>query len=283
MRNLSTCSEARRQGIADDHHRAFGTRTGTASAPHVARSHRSLGTLAAIPVVAIALFVGLERARRAGDRRTPATEHSFAVRQHRAGAVALAARRAGRAAGRPARGRRRHPDAQQPRARATCSRARSSPSRAQYAELSSTAATARISRLAGVASLDDLPIRDDLRGLTPVRRAAEARCRYALNVNENTHAVPEAVARDIVESLAAAVLDHQPLPRPRVHRRCASRSPTTSATASRADQIWAANGSNEIIQQLLQAFGGPGRSVLGFPPTYSMHSIIARGHRHRSG
>ena len=39
--------------------------------------------------------------------------------------------------------------------------------------------------------------------------------------------------------------------------------------------IWAANGSNEVLQHLLQAFGGPGRSVLGFPPTYSMHSIIA--------
>jgi histidinol-phosphate aminotransferase len=44
-----------------------------------------------------------------------------------------------------------------------------------------------------------------------------------------------------------------------------------------AENIWAANGSNEVIQQLLQAFGGPGRSVLAFPPTYSMHSIIAAG------
>jgi histidinol-phosphate aminotransferase len=44
-----------------------------------------------------------------------------------------------------------------------------------------------------------------------------------------------------------------------------------------AAQIWAANGSNEILQQFLQAFGGPGRSVLGFRPTYSMHSIIASG------
>jgi histidinol-phosphate aminotransferase len=45
--------------------------------------------------------------------------------------------------------------------------------------------------------------------------------------------------------------------------------------AIRPEQIWAANGSNEIIQQLLQTFGGPGRSALGFPPTYSMHAIIA--------
>jgi len=43
------------------------------------------------------------------------------------------------------------------------------------------------------------------------------------------------------------------------------------------DQVWAANGSNEIIQQLLQTFGGPGRSALGFEPSYSMHALISRG------
>ena len=43
------------------------------------------------------------------------------------------------------------------------------------------------------------------------------------------------------------------------------------------ENVWAANGSNEILQQLLQAFGGPGRSALGFVPSYSMHPIIAEG------
>src|SRR6202000_1837425 len=43
-----------------------------------------------------------------------------------------------------------------------------------------------------------------------------------------------------------------------------------------AQQVWAANGSNEIIQQLLQAFGGPGRPALGFEPSYSMHPLISR-------
>ena len=42
-----------------------------------------------------------------------------------------------------------------------------------------------------------------------------------------------------------------------------------------ASQVWAANGSNEIIQQLLQAFGGPGRTALGFEPSYSMHPLIS--------
>ncbi len=126
-----------------------------------------------------------------------------------------------------------------------------------------------------MASLSDLPIRDDLRGLTPYG-APQKHVRYALNVNENTHPIPEPVAREIVESLARAVLT-------------ANRYPDREFTALReslarylghgltADHIWAANGSNEIIQQLLQAFGGPGRSVLGFPPTYSMHPIITAG------
>jgi histidinol-phosphate aminotransferase len=126
-----------------------------------------------------------------------------------------------------------------------------------------------------VASLDDLPLRDDLRGQTPYG-APQKHVRYALNVNENTHAVPEGVARHIVESLAAAVLTINRYP----DREFTALRESLAAYLGhdiRPEQIWAANGSNEIIQQLLQAFGGPGRSVLGFPPTYSMHSIIASG------
>ncbi len=43
------------------------------------------------------------------------------------------------------------------------------------------------------------------------------------------------------------------------------------------ENVWAANGSNEIIQQLLQTFGGPGRTAIGFEPSYSMHALISRG------
>jgi histidinol-phosphate aminotransferase len=124
-----------------------------------------------------------------------------------------------------------------------------------------------------VTSLDDLPIRDDLRGKHPYGAPQKA-VRIALNVNENTHTIPEAVARDIIESLAVAVMG-------------VNRYPDREFTELREslgryigvapEQVWAANGSNEILQQILQAFGGPGRSVLGFPPTYSMHSIIADG------
>lgn len=124
-------------------------------------------------------------------------------------------------------------------------------------------------------SLSDLPIRDDLRGLKPYGAPTDP-VSIQLNVNENTHPIPEAVATDIVMALAKAVMT-------------ANRYPDREFTELRealaaylghgltAENIWAANGSNEVLQQTLQAFGGPGRRVLGFPPTYSMHSIIASG------
>jgi histidinol-phosphate aminotransferase len=126
-----------------------------------------------------------------------------------------------------------------------------------------------------VVSLSDLPLRDDLKGATPYGAPQDA-VRYALNVNENTHPIPEPVARDIVESLARAVLGANRYPdREFVELREAFAGYLGHGLG--ADQIWAANGSNEIIQHVLQAFGGPGRTVLGFPPTYSMHPIIAAG------
>jgi histidinol-phosphate aminotransferase len=100
--------------------------------------------------------------------------------------------------------------------------------------------------------------------------------RYALNVNENTHPIPEAVARDIVESLARAVMNVNRYPDREFTELRESLAGYLGHSLA-PEQLWAANGSNEIIQQTLQAFGGPGRSVLGFPPTYSMHPIIAAG------
>jgi len=126
-----------------------------------------------------------------------------------------------------------------------------------------------------VTSLDDLPIRDDLRGHTPYG-APQAPVRYQLNVNENTHPVPQEVVDEVLADIAVAL-------------RGVNRYPDREFTALREglagylgggiapEQVWAANGSNEVIQHVLQAFGGPGRTVLGFPPTYSMHSMITTG------
>jgi histidinol-phosphate aminotransferase len=126
-----------------------------------------------------------------------------------------------------------------------------------------------------VTSLDDLPIRDDLRGKSPYG-APQKHVRIELNVNENTHPIPEPVARDIIESLARAILTINRYPDREFSQLRDSLAGYLGHGLTR-DNIWAANGSNEILQQIMQAFGGPGRSVLGFPPTYSMHSIIASG------
>lgn len=123
--------------------------------------------------------------------------------------------------------------------------------------------------------LSDLPIRDDLRGLSPYG-APQEHVRIQLNVNENTHPIPEAVATDIVAALAAAVLGVNRYPDREFTELRDALAGYLGHGLSR-ENIWAANGSNEVLQQVLQAFGGPGRSVLGFPPTYSMHSIIANG------
>ncbi|MFB2586110.1 histidinol-phosphate transaminase [Herbiconiux liukaitaii] len=128
-------------------------------------------------------------------------------------------------------------------------------------------------------SLSDLPIRDDLRGLEPYG-APHLHLPVELNVNENTHPIPEEVARDIIEAVARELLTVNRYPdreftalRESLARYLVSTEPGLELGA---EGVWAANGSNEILQQILMAFGGPGRSVLGFPPTYSMHSIIAQ-------
>jgi histidinol-phosphate aminotransferase len=106
--------------------------------------------------------------------------------------------------------------------------------------------------------------------------------RVQLNVNENTHPVPEAVAEDIVASIRQALTTVNRYPDREFTELRESLAGYLNGGLSAGQQLtpahlWAANGSNEVLQQLLQAFGGPGRSVLGFPPTYSMHSILASG------
>lgn len=137
-------------------------------------------------------------------------------------------------------------------------------------------------------SLSDLPIRDDLRGKSPYG-APQKPVRIALNVNENTHPVPDEVIAHVAAAVERELHGVNRYPdREFTHLREHLAQYLSTVTADRVglgapvvpvapEQIWAANGSNEVIQHILQAFGGPGRRVLGFPPTYSMHSIIAAG------
>jgi len=123
-----------------------------------------------------------------------------------------------------------------------------------------------------------LPLRADLLGEIPYG-APQIDVPVRLNVNENPYPPSDDLVADIAAaagSVAASL----------------NRYPDREAAALRADLaaylkafehvdvdpacVWAANGSNEVMQQLLQAFGGPGRGVLGFAPTYSMYPQYCR-------
>ncbi len=127
------------------------------------------------------------------------------------------------------------------------------------------------------ASLSDL-LRPDLQGQSPYG-APQLDVAVALNTNENSYAVPPDVVDAIVAAVAgvAAHLNRYP-DREFIRLRQDLAAYLTGATGVRvtAGQVWAGNGSNEVLLHLLQAFGGPGRVALGFTPAYSMHPIITR-------
>jgi histidinol-phosphate aminotransferase len=123
-------------------------------------------------------------------------------------------------------------------------------------------------------ALVDLPLRPELSGEVPYG-APQLDVPVCLNVNEN----PYPPSEQVVAEIAAAVTEVA---------RGLNRYPDREALLLRADlaaylghglsaeQVWAANGSNEVMLQVLSAFGGPGRTALSFAPTYSMYPEYAR-------
>ncbi|ULE32650.1 histidinol-phosphate transaminase [Mycobacterium sp. IDR2000157661] len=128
-------------------------------------------------------------------------------------------------------------------------------------------------------TLADLPLREDLRGKSPYG-APQLDVPVRLNTNENPHPPTQALIDDLTASVAAVASDlHRYPDRDAVALRTdlAAYLSAQTRTPLSVENLWAANGSNEILQQLLQAFGGPGRSAIGFVPSYSMHPIISDG------
>jgi histidinol-phosphate aminotransferase len=122
------------------------------------------------------------------------------------------------------------------------------------------------------------PIREELRGLQPYG-APQLDVPVQLNTNENPYGPSDACADDIAAAVRAAATTLNRYPdREHVELRAALASYLSRDTPHgvSADQVWAANGSNEVMLQLLQAFGGPGRTAMSFAPTYSMYPEYAR-------
>jgi histidinol-phosphate aminotransferase len=130
-----------------------------------------------------------------------------------------------------------------------------------------------------MASIDELPLRPELRGRTAYG-APQVPATYRLNTNENPHPLPAELLADLGAALGHAALELNRYPdRDAVGLRAdlAAYLSRSSGEPVRPEQVWAANGSNEVLQQILQAFGGAGRTALGFTPSYSMHPIISAG------
>jgi histidinol-phosphate aminotransferase len=125
----------------------------------------------------------------------------------------------------------------------------------------------------------ELPLRPELRGRSPYG-APQLPAKYRLNTNENPHPLPDALLADLGEALGHAAVELNRYPdrdAVALRRDLAGYLTRTSGEHVEPEQVWAANGSNEVLQQLLQAFGGAGRTALGFTPSYSMHPIISAG------
>lgn len=115
-----------------------------------------------------------------------------------------------------------------------------------------------------------VPVRDDLRSLEGYH-SPQVDVRVRLNTNESPFAPPDAW-RDAYAAEISRVQWH------RYPDRSAGelRSAIAALHGVAPEQVFAANGSNEVLQTLLLTYGGPGRTVVTFEPTYQLHAHIAR-------
>jgi histidinol-phosphate aminotransferase len=115
-----------------------------------------------------------------------------------------------------------------------------------------------------------VPVRDDLRALEGYH-SPQVQVRVRLNTNESPVA-PPAAWRDAYAAEVSRIEWH------RYPDRAATELRRAIADWHGVDpgQVFAANGSNEVLQTLLLTYAGPGRTVVTFEPTYQLHAHIAR-------
>lgn len=123
-----------------------------------------------------------------------------------------------------------------------------------------------------------MPLRRELEGLTPYG-APQLDVQIRLNVNENPYSPSEETASDIAAAVRDAALGLNRYPDrdfPALRQALASYVHQESQVLIRPENIWAANGSNEVMLHLFQAYGGPTHKALAFTPAYSMYPEYAR-------
>jgi histidinol-phosphate aminotransferase len=117
---------------------------------------------------------------------------------------------------------------------------------------------------------DLLGVRPDLLDVEPYE-SPQRPARFRLNTNESPYPPPGGVVEAAADALRSESLNRYP-------DKDASRlfDALAAHTGRHRDELWIANGSNEVFLHLLLAFGGRDRTSLTFEPTYSMHALIAR-------
>ncbi len=133
----------------------------------------------------------------------------------------------------------------------------------------SSAADQALARLAAQPAAR-VPVRDDLQGVAPYG-APQLDVPVQLNTNETPWAPPAALVQALQERVGELALHRYP---------DRGAWPLREALAARfglaPEQVWPANGSNEVLAQLPQAYGGPGRTVLTSDPGFAALPTIAR-------
>lgn len=114
------------------------------------------------------------------------------------------------------------------------------------------------------------PVRDELLHVLPYG-APQIAVPVRLNTNETPVPPPPSFLATFAGRLMGLELNRYP-DRDAVELRTA----LGAREGLGAEQVWAANGSNEVLFQLLLAYGGVGRSALLFHPSYSMYPELCR-------
>ncbi|MBU6317733.1 MAG: histidinol-phosphate transaminase, partial [Acidobacteria bacterium] len=115
-----------------------------------------------------------------------------------------------------------------------------------------------------------IPVRDDLKALEGYH-SPQVTVPVRLNTNESPVAPPDEWREAFAAELAEVQWHRYP-----DRAATALREGIAVLHGVRPDQVFAANGSNEVLQTLLLTFAGPGRTVATFEPTYQLHGHIAR-------